>query len=203
MKISRIILSLIILNISCSDIKKNKPIQSTEIDSSHDTVKKALETAYTWDIQKTDKGTLMFLDVGYQHGESSQEEEFLTLTVAKNKTKQRPEFINIILPNNIERSNGILIAFGQYSDKDQNPEVKLIENIKVKVEFKDCNNEDCTARLLDGFANREDGQKEDIFNDFLKYNFLFLLFTYPDGSHKSVMIPLANFKEQFRKIDNK
>jgi len=54
MKISRIILSLIILNISCSDIKKNKPIQSTEIHSSHDIVNKVLETAYTWDIQKTD-----------------------------------------------------------------------------------------------------------------------------------------------------
>jgi len=42
--------------------------------------------AFTWDIEKAEKGSLMFLDVAYQR-DNSDSVEYLTLTVAKDKLK--------------------------------------------------------------------------------------------------------------------
>ena len=52
----------------------------------------------------------MFLDVPYTR-EGQDSAEYLTLTVAKNKSAERPEWISVIIPSNIVQANGIFIAF--------------------------------------------------------------------------------------------
>src|SRR5882672_7047513 len=65
---------------------------------------------FTWDIQKAERGSLMFLDIPYQR-DNQDSVEYLTLTIAKDTSQKRPDFISIIIPNNIVQSNGIFIKF--------------------------------------------------------------------------------------------
>jgi hypothetical protein len=150
------------------------------------------EKIFTWDIEKMDKGTLMFLDVPYQR-ENQDLIEYLTLTVAKNKSEKRPKFISMILPNNIVKSNGIFIKFGND---------KLEDAMPVRVEFESCDNETCTARIINGYIDKEDTkEKIDVFEKFLNFKHVYFLFIFPDGSHKSVAVPLYIFKRQYSKLD--
>ena len=150
------------------------------------------EKIFTWDIDKMDKGTLMFLDVAYER-ENQNSTEYLTLTVAKTKTEKRPKFISMILPNNIVKSNGIFIKFGNDELEDAMP---------VRVEFENCDNETCTARIINGYITKEDTkEKIDVFEKFMNFRHVYFLFIYPDGSHKSVAVPLYIFKRQYSALD--
>jgi hypothetical protein len=146
---------------------------------------------FTWDIQKLDKGAMMFLDIPYQR-DNQDSIEYLSLTVAKDKSKNRPDFISVIIPSNIVKSNGIFIKFANDKMEKANP---------VRVNFENCDNETCTARLIGGYFTDEKTKEQiDIFQKFLDFKHVYFLFIYPDGSHKSVAVPLFSFKEQFTKL---
>lgn len=155
--------------------------------------------SFTWDVNKEDKGSLMFLDVPYVR-DNSDSVEYLTLTVAKDKTKQRPDFISIIVPNNVVQSNGIFIKFANTVIKDGDWTMELEKENPVRVSFESCDSESCTARLINGFAKSDEGTQEDIFKKFFLCDHVLFLFIYPDGSHKSVIVPLSSFKEQYGKL---
>ena len=154
---------------------------------------------FSWDIQKTERGTLMFLDVPYQR-DNSDSTEYLTLTVAKDKAKDRPNFISIIIPNNIVQSNGIFIKFANGVTKNGGRTMALEKGKTARIQFEKCNDETCTARVIDGYAPHESGEKEDIFQKFLDFDHVLFLFIYSDGSHKSVAVPLFTFKQQFKNL---
>ena len=167
-----------------------------------DSIKSAADAAvkaFTCDIQKADRGTLMFLDVPYQR-DNADSTEYLTLTVAKDKTKQRPEFISIIIPNNIIQSNGIFIKFSKTVTKNGKWSMELEKGSPVRIPFENCNAETCTARIIDGYAAHDNGENEDIFQKFMDFDHVLFLFVYPDGSHKSVAVPLFSFKQQYKAL---
>jgi hypothetical protein len=146
---------------------------------------------FTWDIQQMNSGTLMFLDVPYQR-DNKESLDYLTLTVAKGKEQIRPDFISIIIPCNILISNGIFIIFGNGEVEKANP---------IRILFESCNDEFCTARIIGGFgADEVTKEKVDIFQKFLDFEYVYFLFIYPDGIHKSVSVPLFSFKDQYRNI---
>ena len=183
---------------SCSSFaqKKNKPLSRADsVNAAADLAVKA----FTWDIQKEDKGTLMFLDVPYQQ-EHSDSIEYLSLTVAKDKSKPRPDFISIILPNNVVQENGIFVKFSKTVKKNGQWDMQMEIGDPVRIPFEDCNDKDCTARIINGYAAHDNGEKEDIFQKFLDFDHVLFLFVYPDGSHKSLSVPLFSFKEQYRKL---
>ena len=160
--------------------------------------------SFTWDIQREDRGTLMFLDVPYLR-ENQDSAEYLTLTVAKDKMKDRPEFISIIIPNNIVQSNGIFLKFAKTTKTKKSPgwKTELEKGNPVRVHFERCSDEQhtCTARIIGGYATEEETKAEvDIFQKFLDFDHVLFLFIYPDGSHKSVGVPLFSFKEQYSKL---
>ena len=186
----------IAVSFSSSAQKKSKLV------SYEDSVKAAADIAikaYAWDIQKEDKGTLMFLDVPYQQ-EHSDSIEYLSLTVAKDKSKPRPDFISIILPNNVVHENGIFVKFSKTVKKNGQWDMQMEKGDPVRIPFEDCNDKDCTARIINGYAAHDNGEKEDIFQKFLDFDHVLFLFVYPDGSHKSLSVPLFSFKEQYRKL---
>lgn len=158
-----------------------------------------LDNVFRWDVQKEERGSLMFLDVEYQQ-DNSDSIEYLTLTVAKDKSKKRPEFISVILPNNVVKANGIFITFANTTVKDGKQSMEMQKGMPVRVNFESCNNETCTARLISGLATHDNGEKEDIFQKFLTFDHVLFLFIYPDGSHKSVAVPLSSFKQQYKKL---
>jgi len=155
--------------------------------------------SFTWDIQKEDKGSLMFLDVPYNQENNI---EYLTLTVAKNKSIYRPAFISVIISNKIVQSNGILISFSKsVQTKDGNWNIELDKKSTLKINFEKCGKTDCTARIVGGFAaDKITGKKVDVFQKFLEYDHVYFLFTYSDGTNKSVSVPLFSFKNQYKSL---
>jgi hypothetical protein len=155
---------------------------------------------FTWDIQKADKGSLMFLDVPYTR-ENHDSAEYLTITVAKDKSKLRPDFISIIIPNNIVKSNGIFIKFANsVKTKDGERKMEMEKGSPVRINFEKCD-DDCTARIIEGYAfHDKTNEKEDVFQKFLDFDHVLFLFIYPDGSHKSVAVPLFSFKQQYKTL---
>jgi hypothetical protein len=177
---------------------------SRSISQSADSLKMLADAAvkaFTWDLQRTNKGTLMFLDVPFTR-EGLDSAEYLTLTVAKNKSAERPEWISVIIPGNIIQSNGIFIAFANtIKTSDGLSKMELEKKSTRKIAFESCKGKTCTARILEGYLSDEKtGEPVDIFQKFLDYDHVLFLFTYPDGSHKSVAIPLFSFKEQYKKL---
>lgn len=154
-----------------------------------------LVNPFKWQIEKTDRGSLMLLDVAFQR-ENSDSVEYLMLTVAKDRTKTRPEFISIDVPGNIDHSNGIFISFASTVIKNGSPTLELQKDMPVRVAFESCDST-CTARVVDGFVMDNEGAKKDLFQKFMTSDNVLFLFIYPDGSHKSVAVPLSPFREQY------
>jgi hypothetical protein len=157
--------------------------------------------AFTWDLQKSAKGTLMFLDVPYTR-EGQDSAEYLTLTVAKNKSAERPEWISVIIPGNIVQANGIFIAFANtIKTSDGLSKMELEKKSTKRIAFESCKGETCTARIPGGYLpDEKTGDPIDILQNFLDYDHVLFLFTYADGSHKSVAIPLFTFKQQYKAL---
>ncbi len=163
----------------------------------------AAAKSFKWDIQNVSKGTLMFLDVPYKR-EGQDSAEYLTLTVAKNKLNKRAAFISVIIPNNVVQVNGISITFSKTArDGSGNWQIKMEQAEPVKLQFEGCNQEQqtCTARIIGGFVTDErTGEKIDIFQKFMDFDHVYFNFIYPDGSKKSVGVPLFTFKEQYQTL---
>jgi len=79
--------------------------------------------------------------------------------------------------------------------------MELEKSDPTRVNFERCNNETCTARIINGYVTGEDGKKQDVFQKFLNFNHVLFLFIYPDGTHKSVAVPLFSFKEQYKNLE--
>lgn len=157
---------------------------------------------FTWDIEKFEKGTMMFLDVPYQR-DNQDSEEYLTLTVAKDKSQKRPAFIPAIISNNIVQSNGIFIKFGKSTETTENSgwTTEFEKEKPVRINFEKCNDETCTARIIGGYVTDEETNKKiDIFQKCLEFDHIYFLFVYADGSHKSVAVPLFLFKKQYEQL---
>ena len=144
---------------------------------------------------------MMFLDVPYtRDGQDSA--EYLTLTVAKNKSAERPEWISVIIPDNIVQSNGIFIAFANtIKTPEGDAKMELEKKSTKRIAFEGCSKGTCTARILGGYLKDEKtGEQQDILEEFLDYDHVLFLFTYADGTHKSVAVPLFSFKQQYQKL---
>jgi hypothetical protein len=156
--------------------------------------------AFTWDIQKEDKGELMFLDVAYKHADKA---DYLTLTVAKDKSKPRPVFISVIVPSNIDQSQGIFMTFvSTVTSSSGERTIKMSGELPVRLNFETCTDETCTIRMVDSYVHdKEAGRKFDIIKHFLEYDHVLFLIMYKDGSHQSVMVPLFSFKAQYKTLE--
>lgn len=149
---------------------------------------------FTWDVEKYDKGSMMFLDVPYQR--DGHDIEYLTLTVAMSKTKQRPDFISVIVPSNIVKENGIFIKFATSSETEG---MVLDKEKPLRVNFENCTDETCTARIIDGYV-KDESKTVDLLQRMKDLDHILFLFVYEDGSHKSVAVPLFSFKDQYKKL---
>ena len=154
---------------------------------------------FTWDIKKEDKGTLMFLDVAFDHGGKT---EYLSLTVAKDKSKDRPVFISVIVPSDINQDNGIFMTFAKSVKRASGESnLEIAKDLTVRLNFEKCDNRDCIARIINSYADdKESNKKVDILKSMLAYDHVLFLFLYADGGHKSVAVPLFSFKAQYKTL---
>ena len=68
-----------------------------------------LDSIYFWDVKPELKGAMMFLDLAY-HTCDSCVTDFLTMSIAKHTSKPRPDWIAVILPDNILQEQGVFYS---------------------------------------------------------------------------------------------
>lgn len=154
-----------------------------------------LDSLYVWDIQSEIKGAIMFLDVAYQKCDSCVT-DFLTLSLAKQKCRSRPDWIAVILPDNIIQDEGVFLFF----EEKENSESK-ISKCPIRVNLDEHTNDTFAVRFKDGFAMDENNQKVDILQKFLETERVFFMIFYMNGEHKTIALPLKFFKKQFNELE--
>jgi len=155
----------------------------------------------TWEIQKFENRTLMLLDVPYQR-DNYNSTEYISLTVAKDSSEMRPLFISIIIPNDVIQSNGIFIKFANtIKTKEGETKIEPEKSNPEIIPIESCDEVTCTTKIIAGYlTNEKTRSKIDIFQKFIDFDNAVFLLEYPDGSHKSVVIPLLTFKEKYKTL---
>lgn len=156
-----------------------------------------LDSLYVWDIKPEIDGALMFLDVAYQTCDSCVT-DFLTMSVAKHKLRKHPDWIAVILPDNLLQKEGVFLFFDEKKDAKSKSE-KSIWSIHLDLEKQ--SNNTFVVRLKDGFAVNENNQKADILQKFLESETLYCMIFYANGQHKTIAVPLKFFKKQYQKLE--
>ncbi len=156
--------------------------------------------SFDWSIETNKKGTMMFLDIIYIKS-TNDIEEYLTITVAKDYSEDRPEFISVIVPNNIVKEKGICMSFSKTKlNEEQYWDIEKMDTI-YKLNFESCNDQFYTSRMMGGYIIDPILMEEiDILQKLLHFDHVYFNFEYSDGSNKSVAVPLFSFKKQYNLI---
>jgi hypothetical protein len=157
------------------------------------------EEQFTWDIDRKEKGTLMFLDVEY-FSKQKERIDFLTLCVAKNNGEKRPKGISFILPNYLNKTNCIFLFFTNNIIDKETKDFKFILDQKstIRLHFEDITEDTCTARIWNGYStDEESGLVIDIFQKFLEFDSMIVMYFNEDMTHQSISVPLFSFRQQY------
>ena len=154
-----------------------------------------------WDIMEYDKGAIMFLDVPYRR-DNSENTEYITISVVKENSNERPKSIKFIIPGNIEKSKDVSLHFANYLiSKDSKPQIEFSKGEAIMVSLKRFDDEDYYIEFPDGYYLMNDSNEYmDIFDMFLNWDRIFMLLHYPDESQKSIMISLTTFKNTYNSL---
>jgi len=138
---------------------------------------------FVWDIQKVDKGTLMYLDVPYNFNGIN----YLSFAIAKEKKNKRPSFISITLPQNVSYEKGIDFVFVNDANS------KTLKLKPLRLFFNEIDDEEYKIRLINGYNNAVD----DVFINFIQYKYLVVTLFNKQNVSKSVIVPLTNFRKAY------
>jgi hypothetical protein len=126
--------------------------------------------------------------------------ESMSIIVEKVKDAKRPTNISFVVPNNVKYSTGIAFEFAN-----------VFVNVSKKIDFKKSDmwvipykrrdEKYFTTELVQGYIiDDESFEKVDLFKQFMSFNHLFISLLYPDGSYKSISVPLYSFNKQFSNL---
>jgi hypothetical protein len=180
----------VFISFSCHD----KPVQ-TEQDWSA-----KLDSIYFWDVKPELKGAMMFLDVAYRTCDSCVT-DFLTMSIAKHKSKTRPDWIAVILPDNILQEQGVFLFFEDSKDSTNSMHKSQEKALSIRVNLSEHTNDTFVVRLKDGFAFDKNNQKIDILKKFKESDIVYFMIFLPDGGHKTISLPLKYFKKQYIELE--
>ena len=156
-----------------------------------------LDSIYYWDIEPELTGAIMYLDIAYQTCDSCVT-DFLTMSVAKHKSRIRPDWIAAIFPDNVIQEEGVFLFF-RNSNKDNTQSSE--EEGPIRVNLSEHRKDTYIVRLKDGYALDENNQKVDILKRFQESDMVYFMIFLPDGGHKTIALPLKNFKKQYKELE--
>lgn len=156
-----------------------------------------LDSIYFWDVKPELTGALMFLDVAYQPCDSCVT-DFVTMSIAKHKSRIRPDWIAVIFPDNIIQEEGVFLFF-RNSNEENN--ISTEKEGSIRVNLSEHRKDTFIVRLKDGFALDENNQKVDILKKFQESDMVYFMIFLPDGAHKTIALPLKNFKKQYKELE--
>jgi hypothetical protein len=120
------------------------------------------------------------------------------MSIAKHKSRIRPDWIAVILPDNIIKEEGVFLFF-RNSNEENNQSTE--EEITIRVDLSEHRKDTFIVRLKDGYALDENNQKVDILKRFQESDMVYFMIFLPDGGHKTIALPLKNFKKQYRELE--
>jgi hypothetical protein len=192
MKYYRPIFCLLIVFVSFSC--HNKPVRTDQDWSAK------LDSIYFWDVKPELKGAMMFLDVAYKTCDSCVT-DFLTMSIAKHKSRTRPDWIAVILPDNILQEQGVFLFFKDSKDSTKSINKSQEKAMSIRVNLSEHTHDTFVVRLKDGFAIDENNQKVDILKKFKESDIVYFMIFLPDGEYKTISLPLKNFKKQYKELE--
>jgi hypothetical protein len=179
------ILLLIILFAACNS-PKEKTATISEPNEIKNAPKDSMDYFFVWDVEDLPKGRMMYLDVPYTVDGKT---EYLSLTVAKETSNERPSFISVIVPNDLSDSKIMEIVFTYKNDS-------LTQTVYPK--FENCQEDYCTFRMLNAYAVDKANNQVDVIRNFLRYDVVYFNFERKNGLKSSVSVPLYSFREQYK-----
>lgn len=157
-------------------------------------------SACSWEIEQEDILDLMFLEVPYQRKDYSSNVGSLTFSLSKYKSQDRPNWISMALSSEIVQHEGLFLYFKKSPPNSQIRPVDDPTLMPIRINLEMSSHETLTAYMTDGFALDEKQHKVDIFQRFLEYDILYLMFFLPEGGHQTISVPLNHFKKQYRDL---
>lgn len=178
-------LFLIILFTACNSAKE-KTAKISEPDKSDSISKASIDSLFAWEIEEHPNGKMYFLDVPFTVDGKT---EYLSLTVAKRFNEERPAFISVIVPNSLNDSKNIVIAF-----ISQNKEIEH----SFYPQFEKSKDNFSVFRMNNAYATDIESKQVDIIQNFLTFNTAVFIFERKNGARTSVLVPLYTFKEAYK-----
>lgn len=188
---------ILILFIGCSCLRK--PLKRLQYPTH------SLDSMYLWDIEVSNNGSQMFLDVPFQLCDTCKA-EFLTLSVTKNKSEDRPAWISIILPcfedqpeMELTHPKFVIFSFLKNTQTDSLEwNTDLLENDILGFYAGTCNDETFTYRMMNGYTTEMYGKNTvDVWRKFQEFDQVNFFINYSDGSEKLVKVPLHSYQKQY------
>jgi hypothetical protein len=186
MNLFKLTLSVFLIFFAACNSPKEKAATISEPNEIKNAPKDIMDLNFVWDVKDFPKGRMMFLDVPYTVESKT---EYLTLTVAKETSNQRPNFISVIVPNDLSDSKIMEIVFTYKNDSLTQTVYPMFEN---------CHEDYCIFRMHNSYAVDKANNQVDVIRNFLRYDVVFFNFERKNGLKSSVSVPLFSFKEQYK-----
>lgn len=155
---------------------------------------------FEWEQETRDSLIVMSLMVFYDPSDSMVDSGHpINLFVVKSKESYRPKNVYFAMPATAKHNQGISIIFKSFI------KVKDLKNTsKLNIPFLHCDEECCFTNKEEEYNNGyivlSDKRKVDIFQMFLDYEYIEIQFTFQNGISEKIVIPLNNFKKQYKKL---
>ena len=169
----------------------------------------SLDSMYRWDVELSDRGSQMFLDVPYLPCDTC-EAEYLTLSVSKDKSVERPEWISVILPcyedppeMELAHPKFVVYIFLKKTGTDSLEwKNDMLENDLPGFYDGKCKDETYTSRMMAGYGKILYGKDSmDVFRKFQEFDEVNFFIYSSAGTEKVVKIPLKSFQKQYLTLE--
>ncbi|WP_207515918.1 PIN domain-containing protein [Longitalea luteola] len=154
---------------------------------------------FTWDLDIQENGVAMYLNVLY-HNKYKRQGDWLTVCVGKKTGQNRPEFISLILPKDLNKENGVFLFFTKNEIDSTTYEYKMNpdERATIRMRFASETENEITARIREGYVqNEKSGIISDVFQSFLEFDTMLVKYINDNLSIQTITVPLHSFRKQY------
>lgn len=155
---------------------------------------------FKWEVESTFKGPLLSVDIPYLVHDKD-DLEYLTVVVPIIPATARPAFISIIIPNQINPSQGVSVSFSKTIDNQCLGKFVDLENSLLTIPFEEIDDEVCTARIKEGkILDVTQDEVIDIYQKMKEFNHMFFSFENAIGEIQTVSMPLFSFRDTLEQL---
>ncbi|HEY1803807.1 MAG TPA: hypothetical protein VGG45_04955 [Terracidiphilus sp.] len=136
--------------------------------------------AGTWDVRCSDKGCIMSTDVligDPDHPSDPKHPEYITVSVAINRSDRKPAFFAFDLPANADREQGVLIRFTTTVKDGDSWKTVPDKGGFSQLDFNSCDENSCVARVHSQILNSDGSPGIDLLDKFQHSSHIYFIYT--------------------------